>query len=239
MYPEYQRLLKKYQGMDFDDLITLPLTLFRNYPAILNYWSNRWQYLLVDEFQDTNRAQFELVKLLAGPRANLFAVGDDDQSIYSWRGARVENIFTFRETYPNCQVFRLEQNYRSTQPILNLAHEVVKLSSKREPKKLWTEKTEGKKPVVIGSYNDVGEVEEIVNRIDDAVSQEGRGYNDFAVLYRTNAQSRLFEDELRVRRIPYQIIGSLRFYDRKEVKDVLAYWRICLNRMMTFPCVES
>ncbi len=229
VYTEYESRLQKYKGMDFDDLLIRPVELFQSHPSVLRYWSNRWRYLHVDEFQDTNRAQFELVKILGGPDPNLFVVGDDDQSIYSWRGARVENIFQFRDHYKDVKVFRLERNYRSTQPILNIAHSIVVRSRRREAKKLWTEKNEGMTPKVIQTSTEQDEAREIVDRISENVLSGKRQYSDHAIFYRTNAQSRVFEDALRARRIPHQIIGSLKFYERKEVKDVLAYWRICLN----------
>ncbi|MDP8287950.1 MAG: 3'-5' exonuclease, partial [Candidatus Electryonea clarkiae] len=173
--------------------------------------------------------QFELIKILGGSRPNLCVVGDDDQSIYGWRGARVENIFRFREAFEGTKVFRLEQNYRSTQPILELAHSVVSRSTMREDKKLWTEKKEGKKPEVIRLSTEADEAGEVVDRIGREVLSGKREYRDYAILYRTNAQSRLFEDALRSRRFPYQVIGSLRFYDRKEIRDALAYFKICIN----------
>jgi len=215
--------------MDFDDLITLPIRLFMEYPAILNFWSGRWRYLHVDEMQDTNRAQFELLRLLAGPKPNLFAVGDDDQSIYGWRGARVDNIFQFSEQFPGTKVFRLEQNYRSTQKILDLANAVVEKSNRREEKKLWTAITGGQLPVVEGVATDIDEAREVVDRIGRATLSGQRAFKDMAIMYRTNAQSRLFEDALRAARYPYQLLGGVGFYSRKEIRDATAYFRLCLN----------
>ncbi|MBZ0265354.1 UvrD-helicase domain-containing protein [bacterium] len=229
VYKEYQEKIARFAAMDFDDLLSRPIEVFRNHPMVLNFWSNRWRYILVDEFQDTNRVQFELVQTIAGPRGNLFVVGDDDQSIYSWRGARVENIFQFKEKFDGAQIFRLERNYRSTQPILDLAHSVVSNSIQREAKKLWTERTDGKKPTAIGLTTDIDEVREVVDRIAREVMSGKRSYKDFAILYRTNDQSQLFEDALRARRFPYQVIGALKFLDRKEIRDILGYWKLILN----------
>ncbi len=229
VYAEYEKRLVNHAAMDFDDLLVRPLRLFRQHPMILNNWSSRWKYIHVDEYQDTNMAQFELVKLLAGPHPNLFVVGDDDQSIYSWRGARVENIFQFRNAFPGAKVFRLEQNYRSTQAILDLAHAVVARSSKREEKRLWTEKKGGMKPVVIEVATDTDEAATVADKIKLAISSNKRSYSDIAILYRTNGQSRLFEDVLRSKRIPYQVIGALAFYERKEVKDAISYFKLCMN----------
>ncbi len=229
VYSEYEDRLNRNAAMDFDDLLIKPLDLFKRYPAVLAKWRERWRYLHVDEYQDTNLVQFELLKLLGGSKPNLFVVGDDDQSIYGWRGARVENIFNFRDIFKGTKVFRLEQNYRSTQPILDLAHSVVSKSNKREEKKLWTERGGGDTPEVVRVPTDMDEAREVVDRISRGVMSGKRRLSDYAILYRTNAQSRLFEDALRGRRLPYQVIGSLRFYDRKEVRDALAYFKLCLN----------
>lgn len=229
VYPSYQNRLKHLAGMDFDDLLLKPIELFKNHPAILHNWSARWRYLHIDEYQDTNLAQFELIRMLGGPKPNLCVVGDDDQSIYGWRGARVENVFRFKDTFDGAQVFRLEQNYRSTQPILDLAHAIVSKSSQREEKKLWTDKKTGALPHVIGLPNDMDEARGIADRIGRTVMSGKRMFRDHAILYRTNAQSRLFEDMLRGRRYPYQVVGSVGFYDRKEVRDALAYFKLCLN----------
>ncbi|MFH0881533.1 MAG: UvrD-helicase domain-containing protein [bacterium] len=229
VYHEYQRRIKLHAAMDFDDLLIRPLELFRSNPTVLLKWSQRWRYLHVDEYQDTNLAQFELLRVLAGPKPNLFAVGDDDQSIYGWRGARVENIFRFRDAFPGSQVFRLEQNYRSTQKILDLAHAVVSRSVRREEKKLWTEKQGGSTPKIVGVPSDQDEAREIADLIGREVLAGSRAFKDFAVLYRTNAQSRLLEDVFRGRRYPFQVVGAVSFYERKEVRDALAYFKLCLN----------
>ena len=229
VYHEYQRRIKLHAAMDFDDLLIRPLELFRSNPTVLLKWSERWRYLHVDEYQDTNLAQFELLRVLAGPKPNLFAVGDDDQSIYGWRGARVENIFRFRESFPGAQVFRLEQNYRSTQKILDLAHAVVSRSNRREEKKLWTDRAGGNVPKIVGVASDQDEAREIADMIGREVLSGKRTFKDFAVLYRTNAQSRLLEDVFRTRRYPYQVLGAVSFYDRKEVRDAIAYFKLCLN----------
>ncbi len=232
VYGDYQQRLKQLGAMDFDDLLILPLQLFKQHPSILAKWSGRWRYLHVDEYQDTNLTQFELLRTLAHPgQPNVFVVGDDDQSIYGWRGARVENIFRFRETFENAKIFRLEQNYRSTQPILELAHAVVSKSSRREEKKLWTARKGGVKPVVLTLPSDMDEAREVADRIGKATMLGNRAFRDFAVLYRTNAQSRLFEDVFRSRRYPYQVVGNVGFYSRKEVRDAVAYFRLAVNPM--------
>ncbi len=228
-YAEYETRLIKHAAMDFDDLLLRPIKLFKEHPSILNKWTDRWRYIHVDEYQDTNLAQFELIKLLAGPKPNLFVVGDDDQSIYGWRGARVENIFQYRSQFSGAKVFRLEQNYRSTQSILDLAHVVVSKSERREEKKLWTDRSKGNKPVLIEVSTDADEAAEVADRILREVSKGDRRYADCAVLYRTNGQSRLFEDSFRSKRIPYQVIGAKAFYDRKEVRDAVSYFKLCLN----------
>lgn len=230
VYPEYNRRLKILAAMDFDDLIVQATRLFREHPSVLATWSSRWRYLHVDELQDTNFAQFELLRLLAGSqRPNLFAVGDDDQSIYGWRGARVENVFQFQEAFPETKVFRLEQNYRSTQAILDLANAVIEQSDRRERKRLWTARGGGQLPEVIGLATDQDEAREVADRIGRAVMSGRRAFSDFAIMYRTNAQSRLFEEALRSRRFPYQLLGGVGFYSRKETRDALAYFKLCLN----------
>ncbi|MBD3167355.1 AAA family ATPase, partial [bacterium] len=229
VYKEYEKRKRKLAAMDFDDLLVMPLYLFKDNPTVLANWSARWRFLHVDEYQDTNLAQFELMRMLAGPKANFCAVGDDDQSIYGWRGARVENIFRFREVFEGTKVFRLEQNYRSTQPILDVAHAVVSGSSRREEKKLWTDRHTGAKPSVLSMNSDREEADTICERIARDVMSGKRAYRDFAVLYRTNEQSRAFENALIDRRMPYQIVGSMSFYRRREIKDALAYFRLALN----------
>jgi ATP-dependent DNA helicase UvrD/PcrA len=229
VFPIYQNRLKRLAAMDFDDLLLKPLELFKNYPAVLNYWSNRWRYVHVDEYQDTNLAQFELVKMIAGPNPNLCVVGDDDQSIYGWRGARVENIFRFKDEFKGSHVFRLEQNYRSTQSILDLAHAIVSKSSKREEKKLWTDQGQGEKPIVAGLSTDYDEARDVADRIGKNVMSGKLMFKDHAVLFRTNSQSRLFEDIFRGRRFPSQVVGNVGFYNRKEVRDAVAYFKLCLN----------
>ncbi len=190
VYPEYEKALKAHAAMDFDDLLLKPLNLFREYPAVLAKWSERWKYLHVDEYQDTNLVQFELMKILAGPKPNICVVGDDDQSIYGWRGARVENIFNFKDVFPGTKIFRLQQNYRSTQPILDLAHAIVSKSKIREEKKLWTNKKTGEQPIVIGVTSDLEEARQVVDRIARDVQLSGkRTFKDFAILYRTNSIS--------------------------------------------------
>lgn len=243
VYPEYQRRLKENNAMDFDDLLIKPVALFGKYPAVLQQFQERFKYILVDEYQDTNRAQYLLLKLIAGKYRNICVVGDDDQSIYGWRGADIRNILDFDRDYPECAVFRLEQNYRSTKNILAAAHSVVCNNRARHEKKLWTEKGEGELVIELEVEDEVDEALKIVSNIEEELRKGKRDFSDFAVLYRTNAQSRALEDGLRSNGISYTIVGGVRFYDRKEVKDVLAYLRVVCNpsdsvslrRIINFP----
>ncbi|MCK6558511.1 UvrD-helicase domain-containing protein [candidate division KSB1 bacterium] len=250
VYEVYQHRLRENNAMDFDDLPIKPLELFEKFPEILQNYRNRFHYLLVDEFQDTNRAQYLWLKALAGERRCLFVVGDDDQSIYRWRGADLRNILNFESDYPECKIFRLEQNYRSTANILAAAHSVIVNNKNRMPKQLWTRREEGERVIVLGAFNEFHEAETIHDKIREEFGRQngdGRNYHrsfrDFAILYRTNAQSRLIEDVLRRNGIPYLIVGGLRFYERKEVKDILAYLRLIANpadsvslrRVINFP----
>lgn len=229
VYKVYQERMRLLSGMDFDDLLLRPLELFKKYPAILAKWSSKWKYLHIDEYQDTNHTQFELIRVLGGPKPNLCVVGDDDQSIYGWRGARVENVFRFKDSFEGAQVFRLEQNYRSTQKILDLAHAVVSKSSQREEKKLWTDNKGGDLPKAYGIVSDFEEARQVADIIGKGVLSGKRAFRDYAILYRTNAQSQLFEEMMRGRRYPAQIVGSVGFFDRKEVRDVVGYFKLCLN----------
>jgi len=185
--------------------------------------------VLVDEYQDTNRAQYALVNLLAAEHRNVAVVGDDDQSIYRFRGADIRNILDFRKDYPDAHVVHLEQNYRSSQAILDAAYSVIRSNPERAPKRLWTERAGGEKVIATQAYNEVEEAEFVADEIERLRKVEKRGYSDFAVLYRTNAQSRAFEDVLARRRIPYRLVGGIRFWERREVKDVVAYLRFCFN----------
>jgi DNA helicase-2/ATP-dependent DNA helicase PcrA len=243
IYPEYQKRLKENQAFDFDDLITVPITLFRQHPEILEKYHARFRYILVDEYQDTNTAQYQLIRLISEKSRNLCVVGDDDQSIYGWRGANIQNILNFEKDFSNTKVFRLEQNYRSTRNILAAAHSVVSKNIGRKPKELWSDNPDGDKVIVWTVQDDREEAYKIVDIIQDEVFQYKRPFRDFAILYRTNAQSRALEDGLRRSGISYVIVGGVRFYDRKEIKDVLAYLKLIVNpkdtvslkRIINFP----
>jgi DNA helicase-2/ATP-dependent DNA helicase PcrA len=229
LYPVYQRKLNENRAVDFDDLIFYTVRLLREDKEIREHYQARFPHLLVDEYQDINHGQYELVKLLAPRKHHLCVVGDDDQSVYGWRGADVRFILAFEDDYPNAKVLKLEQNYRSTQTILDAAHSVVSKNRGRREKKLWTENPPGEGISAYFADDEVDEARFIADGIEREVADHGRPYSDYAVLYRTNAQSRVFEDVLRRRRIPYRIVGSLRFYDRKEVKDLIAYLRLLQN----------
>jgi len=232
VYDEYQKRLHSNNALDFDDLIFKTVQLFKFSPDTLEYYRRRFRYIMVDEYQDTNTAQFELIRLLAeytnafGEKEhNLCVVGDDDQSIYRFRGANIRNILDFEKNYPDATVIRLEQNYRSTKNILETANEVIRNNTSRKSKKLWTENEQGV-PVSFKTYPaDRDEASDVIGRIQQEV-REGASYKDYAILYRTNAQSRLFEEALVLKGIPYRIIGSINFYQRKEIKDLLAYLRV-------------
>ena len=228
-YMEYQSQLRKNNALDFDDLIVKTVELFQNCPDVLEYYQDRFRYIMVDEYQDTNTAQFKLIQLLASKYRNLCVVGDDDQSIYKFRGANIKNILNFEEVFPDAKVIRLEQNYRSTQNILNVANGVIRNNMGRKEKRLWTENEEGK-PIVFRQFlNGFEEAEYIVEDIRRHVREGEADYQDYAILYRTNAQSRLFEEKLIFANIPYKLIGGVNFYARKEIKDLLAYLKIIDN----------
>lgn len=229
VYRLYQERLKANNALDFDDLIMVTVLLLQANPHILGYYQNRFRYILVDEYQDTNHAQYTLINLLAKRNRNLCVVGDPDQSIYSWRGADITNILEFEKDYPDAKVIKLEQNYRSTQCILEAANKVIEYNRGRKPKNLWTDNHPGH-PVVYYSAND--EYEEgrfISDRVVLLRRLEQRNYNDFAVLYRTNAQSRALEEVFMRSGIPYRMYGGVKFYERKEIKDILAYLRLVQN----------
>ena len=228
-YKEYQKELKKNNALDFDDLIVKTVELFQSCPDVLEYFQERFRYIMVDEYQDTNTAQFKFVGLLASKYQNLCVVGDDDQSIYKFRGANIGNILGFEKVFSNAKVIRLEQNYRSTQNILNAANQVIQNNMERKRKTLWTENEEGEKLHFRQFMNAYEEAEYVVGEISKKV-REGKGeYRDFAVLYRTNAQSRLFEEKLLMANIPYKLVGGVNFYARKEIKDLLAYLKTVDN----------
>nr|WP_255639649.1 DNA helicase PcrA [Aquibacillus saliphilus] len=229
VYERYQKILRKNQSLDFDDLIMQTINLFDRVPEVLEYYQRRFQYIHVDEYQDTNHAQYYLVKQLATRYQNLCVVGDSDQSIYRWRGADITNILSFEKDYPNASVVMLEQNYRSTKSILQAANTVIDHNTGRKPKKLWTDNDEGTK---INYYQAATEQEEglfVANKLEDLIATNTYSYKDVAVLYRTNAQSRSIEETFVKANIPYQIIGGTKFYDRKEIKDMLAYLRLIAN----------
>lgn len=238
VYTEYQKRLKASNALDFDDLIMKTVELFQTNPEVLNYYRRRFRYIMVDEYQDTNTAQFRLISLLANYtneegllEQNLCVVGDDDQSIYKFRGANIQNILNFEKVYPNATVIRLEQNYRSTGNILSAANEVIHHNVGRKDKSLWTENEEGS-PVFFTQYpSDYSEAEGVAESIKNCVEEKGASFKDFAILYRTNAQSRVFEEKLIARNIPYRVIGSINFYQRKEIKDLLAYLKTIDNAL--------
>lgn len=229
IYREYQAALRKNNALDFDDLLVKTVELFQNCGDVLESYQNRFQYIMVDEYQDTNTVQFKLISLLAGRHQNLCVVGDDDQSIYKFRGANIRNILEFEKIFPDAKVIRLEQNYRSSQNILNASNDVIANNTERKPKRLWTENEEGK-PIHFRQFmNGFEEAEYIVGEIS-AARREGRyQYRDCAVLYRTNAQSRLFEEKCILANIPYKIVGGINFYSRKEIKDLLCYLKTVDN----------
>ncbi len=229
VYKDYAQRLRQLNAMDFDDLLIKPIDLFRLYPLVKEYYQERFRYILVDEYQDTNRAQYLVLKELAEKYKNICVVGDDDQSIYRWRGAEIRNILDFEKDYPECAQFRLEQNYRSTPEILGLAHSVVINNSQRRDKKLWTDKKNGELVSVVSVFDQREESQMIVDKISAEFRKNDRTFADFAVLYRINAQSRAIEVGLRLEGIPYTIVGGIRFYERKEIKDVLAYLRVLVN----------
>ncbi|PHO07401.1 ATP-dependent DNA helicase PcrA [Thermoanaerobacterium thermosaccharolyticum] len=228
VYRLYQKKLKKDNALDFDDIIIKTIELFKKDEEILRYYQDRFRYIMVDEYQDTNRPQYEFVNLLAKRYRNLCVVGDDDQSIYGWRGADIKNILDFEKDYPEAKVIKLEQNYRSTQIILDAANNVIDNNIKRKKKQLWTDNKDGEKIVVCEVQNEREEANFIIDRIKDLIAN-GKKYSDFAILYRTNAQSRIFEEACMMNDIPYKLVGALRFYDRKEIKDIIAYLRLLVN----------
>lgn len=239
----YEEILRSNNAVDFDDLLVLTCKLFESCPDVLFHYANRFQYVLVDEFQDTNKIQFELVKKLSSIHKNLFVVGDEDQCIYSWRGANFENIYYFKDNFQNVQVFKLERNYRSTKNILNTANLLIKNNKSRYSKNLWTEKEEGSE-VVRRELNDEQEEADFVSRtIHTLVNKEGYNYKDCAILLRLNALTLPFEEKLLSYNIPYKIFGGFKFYERAEIKNVLSYLRLFINpkdeqaflRIINFP----
>ena len=226
LYGDFQKALRAQNAVDFSDLIMLAVHMLEQHEDILDYYNQRWTYVLVDEFQDTNKAQFELIKLLTQRQQNICVVGDDDQSIYSWRGAEVKNILDFEKHYPGATLVNLERNYRSTQQILDCANAVIGEIRGRHPKKLWTRKESGYKPVVKKNLDAYEEARYVANEIQELRRSRGIPLSQFAVFYRTNFQSRVFEDVFRERHIPHQVVGGTRFYDRREIKDMTSYLRL-------------
>lgn len=231
VYREYQQVLRKNNALDFDDLIVKTVELFQSDMEVLDYYQERFRYIMVDEYQDTNTAQFQLIKLLAGKYKNLCVVGDDDQSIYKFRGANIYNILNFEKEFPNAVTIKLEQNYRSTQNILNAANGVIANNVGRKAKRLWTENEEGEKITFHQFETGFDEADYVAKDIRSKVREGMYHYGDCAVLYRTNAQSRLFEERFITASIPYKIVGGVNFYSRREIKDLLAYLKTIDNAM--------
>lgn len=228
VYKGYQEKLLRNHALDFDDLIMYTIQLFNRIPEVLEYYQNKFQYIHVDEYQDTNKAQYTLVQLLANKFQNICVVGDSDQSIYGWRGADIKNILSFEEDYPNAQTIYLERNYRSTKTILTAANEVIRNNSERKPKALWTDNTSGGKIQYYEATTERDEAEYVIRQILKK-KQEGYNNQDIAILYRTNAQSRVLEETFLKSNIPYTMVGGTKFYDRKEIKDILSYLRLVSN----------
>ena len=265
VYATYQRQLQDDDAVDFDDLLMRVVELFEQHAEVLAKYRGRWQQILVDEYQDTNRAQYLICSMLAGKHRNLAVVGDDDQSIYSWRGANLRNILDFETDYPDAKVVKLEQNYRSTQTILDAAHAVVSRNEGRKDKKLWTDRGAGTQISLFDAYNEYEEAEFVARQVERLVGGSGRGgltgmltrraddedgalrYGEIAICYRINAQSRVLEEAFMRFGIPYQLVGGTRFYERREVKDALAYVRlarnaadrVALERIINVPAWES
>ena len=243
IYLQYNNKLKNNNALDFDDLLVKPIEIFNNVPEVLEMYQNKIKYILVDEYQDTNKPQFQFIHLLSKLHEDVFVVGDDDQSIYGWRGADITNILNFENTYKNANIIKLEENYRSTQNILDAAWSVVSRNKNRADKKLWTKNKIGDKINIISAYNEGDEAFRIIKDISSIKKSNNISYSKFLILYRTNVQSRIIEDVLIKNGIRYNIIGGVKFYDRKEVKDILSYMRfivnpcdtISFNRIINFP----
>lgn len=229
IYEQYQKKLKSQNAMDFDDLLMNTVLLFQNHPDVLRKYQERFRYIVVDEYQDTNRAQYQALRYLAAAHKNICVVGDDAQSIYKWRGADIRNMLEFERDFPECRVVRLEQNYRSTKNILASAHQVIAKNRRQLDKKLWTDNPDGDRVAIVRCGDEVEEGHLIVQLIKDEIRKKKLSFKDVAVLYRTNAQSRSVEDALRRGQLPYQLVGGTAFYQRREVKDVLAYLRVVAN----------
>ncbi|MBI4823458.1 MAG: DUF3553 domain-containing protein [Nitrospirae bacterium] len=229
VYVRYQDELRKSNALDFDDLIVFTIKLFEEYPKVLKKYQGLFHHILVDEFQDTNHAQYRLLKLLSGSHGNIFAVGDDDQSIYGFRGAEIANIMNFKKDFPKAKVIKLEQNYRSTQHILNSAHNIINKNTVRHPKRLFTDRKQGDKVYLCSFDTEQEESRFIAKTIRELYLKGIYSYRDFAVLYRVNLQSKTIEETMRNERLPYYIVGSVGFYQKKEIKDLIAYMKLVLN----------
>ena len=242
IYERYNQLLKENNAVDFDDLLLLPIELFKKEKSLLDFYQNKFQYVLVDEYQDTNKPQFEFIYSISRNNNEITVVGDDDQSIYAWRGADINNILNFSKSFPNSKIIKLEQNYRSTKTILDAAYHVVSKNKNRADKKLWTDNPKGD-PIYINEFeNENKEARGVIDDVLESVDKD-LSLNDMVFLYRTNSQSRVIEDRLRRESVPYHIVGGVKFYDRKEIKDVLSYLKYLINprdslsflRIVNFP----
>ncbi len=229
VYPAYERALKQANALDFDDLLLKPIGLFEQHEDVLEKYQRRWQYVHIDEYQDTNQAQYVLARKLSGRHKNLCVVGDDAQSIYAFRGADITNILNFDTDYPDATTIRLERNYRSTENIIRLADSIIEENDDQIEKSLWTDNAEGEYVALMEALSEKDEAQKIERRVRDLHLRDGMEYGDFAVLYRTNAQSRAIEEALRKENVPYRVIGGTSFYERKEIKDVLAYLKLLVN----------
>ena len=229
VYQKYEQTLKRNNSVDFDDLLMLPIVLFKKYPEVLKEYQEQYKYILIDEYQDTNEAQYLLTKMISSKYKNICVVGDDSQSIYSWRGSNYKNILNFERDYPNCKTVLLEQNYRSTKTIINASNDLIKNNINRKDKNLWTENEEGTKIEYHRSLNEKDEAYYVVKEINKLID-EGVKLKDIAILYRTNAQSQNLEKELLINNLPYKVVGSLYFYNRKEIKDLMASLKLIYNK---------
>ena len=229
IFRHYQKTMKGCNAIDFDDILNLTVTLFEEHPEVMDSLTERFRYIMVDEYQDTNHIQYKLLRHLTKRHRNLCVVGDDDQSIYGWRGAEVKNILNFERNYPDVKFIRLEQNYRSTQKILTAANQVISENTQRMPKKLWSEKHVGEKLDWLLADSEEEELEAVTRKIRTKIMQQGRRYLDYSILYRSNFQSRLVEEALREAKIPYRMLGGTSFYDREEIRDALAYLKVIHN----------
>jgi DNA helicase-2/ATP-dependent DNA helicase PcrA len=229
LFHEYEAELHRSNAVDFGGLITGVIQLFRNYPEVLLKYQQKFKYVLVDEYQDTNRAQFEMIQQLSQIHRNVCVVGDEDQSIYSWRGADIRNILDFEKVFPEAKLIKLEQNYRSSKRIIEAASHVIALNLARKGKNMWTDNDEGSEIQIVECRDDKAEAEYVANRIK-TLAQDGVSLKDVAVFYRNNAHSRTIEDALRKEKFPYRVVAGIKFYDRKEVKDMISYMRVVVNK---------